>query len=98
MEGTMKKIIFLMAFISLLVWTAFAGAQTNDKYKEGVKYYFSGNFEEAARVFKEYIQEKPTASAYYFLGYSLYELGRHKEAYKFFKEAYLLNPEFTPIQ
>jgi TolA-binding protein len=94
----MKKIIFLITVISLLVWTIPTGAQTNSEYKRGLKYYFSGNFKEAAKVFKEYIKEKPTASAYYLLGYSLYELGRHKEAYKYFKEAYLINPEFTPIQ
>ncbi len=98
MEDSMKKMLFLMAVISVLVLTAPKGAQTNSEYKKGLKYYYSGNFEESARVFKEHIQEKPSASVYYLLGYSLYELGRHKEAFTYFREAYLLDPEFTPIK
>ena len=41
------------------------------------------------------MQKNPTPSAYYLLGYSLYKLGKFEEANEYFKEAYLLDPDFS---
>ncbi len=93
----MKKISFIaiILFISVTIGTALA--QVDSEYAAALKYYNTGKYEEAAKRFKEYVKKNPKASAYYRIGYALYELGRHKEAYKYFDEAYLIDPEFSPV-
>jgi tetratricopeptide (TPR) repeat protein len=94
----MKKSVFTVVIFSIFLWALQSPAQINNEYKKGLKYYNSGQYENAVSVFKGYIKDKPRASAYYRIGYALYELGKHEEAYKYFKEAYLIDPDFTPVK
>ncbi|NOY63828.1 MAG: tetratricopeptide repeat protein [Nitrospirae bacterium] len=71
-------------------------AQTSGDYERALKLYKDKRFSDAAEILQRYIQEKPTPSAYYLLGYALYKMGKHSEAMKYFKEAYLLDPDFKP--
>ena len=92
----MKKIVFvvLMVFaLSAVYDTTFAAE--NSEYSKALKYYNSKKFKEAVELLKEQVQKNPTPSAYYLLGYSLYKLGKFEEANEYFKEAYLLDPEFS---
>lgn len=92
----MKKLIFvvLMVFaLSAVYDTTFAAE--NSEFAEALKYYNSKKFKEAVELFKEQAQKNPTPSGYYLLGYSLYKLGKFEEANEYFKEAYLLDPEFS---
>ncbi|MGE5893055.1 MAG: DUF5684 domain-containing protein [bacterium] len=95
----MKKSVFLSVLIlsCLLTWGIVA-AQTTDEYQEALRYYEKGNFSEAVNYLKMYVDKKPDPSAYYLLGYSLYKLGRHSEASEYFKQAYLIDPNFSPQQ
>ena len=94
----MKKIAFIMfTFFLLAVLTGTTTAQLDPEYAKALKYYNSGNFEEAVRLFKGYVEKKPEATAYYRIGYALYKLGRHDEAAKYFENAYLINPDFSPV-
>jgi hypothetical protein len=94
----MKKValIVLIAFIS--VWSFSALAQADDEYEKGLQYYNTGQYEKAVQLFKGYVERNPRASAYYLIGYSLYKLGRHDDAEEYFKEAYLIDTEFSPTQ
>lgn len=94
----MKTFISALLVFSLLILTVPAQSQVNHEFEKGRKYLYSGRYEEAVRTLKGYIKKKPSASAYYLLGYALYELGRHDEAHKYFQEAYLINPEFSPMK
>lgn len=92
----MKKLIFvvLMVFaLSAVYDTTFAAE--NSEYSKALKYYNSKKFKEAVGLLKEQVQKNPTPSAYYLLGYSLYKLGKFEEANEYFKEAYLLDPDFS---
>ncbi|NOX21253.1 MAG: tetratricopeptide repeat protein [Nitrospirae bacterium] len=89
----------LSGIIGLVIVTLFSTgvfAQTADLYKKALTYYVKGDYTRASEVFKEYVSEKPDAAAYYMLGYSLYKIGRHDEARKYFKQAYLIDPGFSP--
>ncbi|MBT9537654.1 MAG: tetratricopeptide repeat protein [Nitrospirae bacterium] len=92
----MKKIVFvvLMVFaLSAVYDTTFAAE--NSEYSKALKYYNSKKFKEAVELLKEQEQKNPTPSGYYLLGYALYKLGKFEEANEYFKEAYLLDPEFS---
>jgi len=92
----MKKLIFvvLMVFaLSAVYDTTFAAE--NSEYSKALKYYNSKKFKEAVELLKEQVQKNPTPSGYYLLGYALYKLGKFEEANEYFKEAYLLDPEFS---
>ncbi|HBU05808.1 MAG TPA: hypothetical protein DEA95_04350 [Nitrospiraceae bacterium] len=92
----MKKIIFavLMFFaLSAVYDTPFAAE--NSEYSKALKYYNSKKYKEAVEVLKEHVQKAPSAVDYYLMGYALYKLGKFEEANEYFKEAYLLDPDFS---
>ena len=92
----MKKLIFivLMVFaLSAVYDTTFAAE--NSEYSKALKYYNSKKFKEAVELLKEQVQKNPSPSGYYLLGYALYKLGKFEEANESFKQAYLLDPEFS---
>ncbi|MCX5717850.1 MAG: DUF5684 domain-containing protein, partial [Nitrospirae bacterium] len=60
-----------------------------------LKYYNSKKYKEAVEVLEEHVKKNPNAVDYYLLGYALYKLGKFEEANEYFKEAYLLDPEFS---
>ena len=92
----MKKIVFvvLMVFaLSAVYDTPFAAE--NSEYSKALKYYNSKKYKEAVEVLEEHVKKNPNAVDYYLLGYALYKLKRFEEANEYFKEAYLLDPEFS---
>ena len=94
----MKKIIFILALIlSLLIASTSIFANTDTSYAKALKYYYSGKYKEAVTLLKDYTKNKPDPSAYYLIGYALYELRQYDEANGYFKEAYLLDPKFSPV-
>jgi len=95
-----RKIMRLLSlFFSLLLimsLSASAFSQTEALYQRALKYYATGKFTKAADTLKEYVEKKPDPTAYYLLGYSLYKIGKHEEARKYFKQVYLIDPKFDP--
>ncbi len=95
----MKKVTFAM--MVLFVFFAVSDttlATTNTEYETALHYYYSGKYQDAIKLFKNYVDEKPDSSAYYYIGYALYKIGKYSEANKYFKKAYLIDPMFSPIQ
>jgi hypothetical protein len=94
----MKKFafIFIMFFALFVVVSDTIIANTDTEYDKALKYYNSGKYKEAVTLFKEYVKKNPKPSAYYRIGYALYELGKYDEATEYFKEAYLVDPTFSP--
>jgi tetratricopeptide (TPR) repeat protein len=89
-----KGVIVIIAFFSLL---GIAGAALADsEYDAALKAYAERDYRDAAVHFRAYVEEKPDSAAYYLLGYSLYELGKYEEATECFKQAYLIDPTFSP--
>jgi len=65
------------------------------EYIQALKLYNSRKFKEAVEVLEEHIKKTPSAVDYYLLGYALYELNKFDESNEAFRQAYLLDPEFS---
>lgn len=93
----------------IMAFSASAVYAQDDAYAKGLRAYFKKDYAAAVEYLKEYVARTPEAKAYYFLGYAQYELKRKTgnsrgrkdfwadtEAAKYFREAYLIDPEFSP--
>lgn len=96
MEAVMKKavLLFLMLF-SFIMLSAALHADADDQYAQAIKYYNSGKYKEAVKLLKEYVKSIPDAGAYYRIGYALYELGHFAESREYFREAFLIDPNYS---
>lgn len=71
-------------------------ADSESIYDKAVGYYNSGKYKKSIELFHEYIKKKPESRAYYRIGYALYKLGEYEKANKYFDEAYLIDPSYSP--
>lgn len=90
------RIRLVLSIFSVVFMVTFAIAQESP-YDKAVKAYFKKDYKTAAKYFKEYVEKKPDPYAYYLLGYSLYELKKHPESVKYFREAYTIDPNISPL-
>jgi tetratricopeptide (TPR) repeat protein len=94
-EEGMKKLGLIIALF-LLFSAVSSGAVPNDtEFRKGLKFYNSKNYKAAVKQLQEYVNKKPDPTAYYLIGYSLYKLGKFSEANEYFRQAYLIDPEFS---
>ncbi len=92
----MKKTALILALFLLLAAVAGAAIPSSDKdFMAGLKAYNTKNYSVAVKHFKEYVNRKPDPAAYYLLGYALYEQGKFTEADEYFRQAFLIDPEFS---
>lgn len=93
----MKKAVLVIIFI--LVLTGMASlllAESHPDYNEAMNYFYRKDYNRAVELLKAYVEQRPEAQAYYRLGYALYELGKYSEAEEYFREAYVIDPEYSP--
>jgi tetratricopeptide (TPR) repeat protein len=91
----MRKIILL---VIILVFISFSPCLANNvSLDKAYSYYFQGKMPEAIKIMKEYVKEKPDARVLYFIGYAYYEMKDMESARRYFEEAYLIDPDFTPL-
>jgi tetratricopeptide (TPR) repeat protein len=99
----------IVVSLGIMVFSASGVFAQEDAYAKGLRAYFKKDYAAAVNYLKEYVARKPEAKAYYFLGYAQYELKRKTgnprgrkdfwadtESAKYFREAYLIDPEFSP--
>jgi len=93
----MKKLYYLSALVLVLLFACgLAYAQTDTEYVKALEQYEKGNFTEAIKYLKDFVSRRPEPSAYYLIGYALYKQKKFDEAEKYFKQAYLIEPNFSP--
>ena len=80
----------------LLALSAPSAYAQEELYQKGVQAYLKKDYKSAAKYLREFTDRKPDAAAYYLLGYANYKLKKDKEAEENFREAYLIDPGFTP--
>jgi tetratricopeptide (TPR) repeat protein len=98
-EGFMKKIyISVMMFFALVAVADIVLAEVTNEYETALQYYYKGKYEKAIRLLKDYANDNPGSSVYYYIGYALYKTRKYDEANKYFKMAYLVDPAFSPKQ
>lgn len=85
----------IIALLMLMATVSGAAGLDGKDFRAGLKHYNNKNYKAAARQLKEYVKCNPDPTAYYLIGYSLYELGRFSEADDYFREAYFIDPEFS---
>jgi len=91
------RISLLLAIITISITSIASGAIAGlSDYEKAKQYYNKGKYEQAIPLLKKHVKTKPEPDAFFMLGYSLYKLGRHDEARKYFQESYLVEPEYSP--
>ena len=91
----MRIITILLMTVSLMSFSlCWAGENPVEK---AYSLYYKGDKEAAISMMKEYVEENPDPNAFYFLGYAYYEMEKTKEAAKYFNEAFIRSPFYTPM-
>ncbi len=82
---------------SLLLLVSVSVCTANDSsVKKAYSLYYQGKKEAAIELMKDYVGRYPDPKALYFLGYAFYEQKDMKTAFKYFQDAYLINPDVSP--
>ena len=92
----MRILIIFLTLLSLLIIHNSKVYSAN--LEEAIILYQKGNFKKCIKYLEDYIKMSPDPRAYYLLGYSYYKIKKHTEAMKYFKEVYLIDPEFSPAK
>jgi len=95
-EARSKKweVKFIFGILSVIFIVTFVSAQENT-YDEAIEAYKKGDFMNAAKYLKEYVEKNPDPNAYYLLGYASYKMKNYSESIRYFKEAYDLDPNLS---
>jgi tetratricopeptide (TPR) repeat protein len=96
MEVIMKKIAFVMLLSFSILMSSDVIAKPDTEYEKAMQDYNKGNYKEAATLLKDYVKHIPDPVAYYRTGYALYKLKQFDEANEYFKQAYIIDPSFSP--
>ena len=96
MEVIMKKIAFVILLSFSILMSSDVIAKPDTEYEKAMQYYNKGNYKEAATLLKDYVKHRPDPVAYYRTGYALYKLKQFDEANEYFRQAYIIDPSFSP--
>lgn len=88
--------IFILGLIALFLMSSLVFADKCE-FGEALSFYEKGDFNNAVKYLKEYVEKTPDPYAYYLLGYASYKIKNYSESIKYFKEAYTLDPNLSPI-
>lgn len=90
----MRNIVVILIIISLLA--IYISDVLPANLDEAIKLYKKHDFKKCIRYLENYIKTNPDPKAYFLLGYAHYKLRNYNDSVKYFKEAYFIDPEFTP--
>lgn len=69
-----------------------------ERFNAGLNLYFKKNYEGAIKEFDAATRIDPgNPNAYYFIGYSYYQLKDMKKAAELFRQAYEVDAEYSPL-
>lgn len=88
----------IIAFVGLVCLASFSLCLADDaSFGKAYSLYYQGKPSQAIKVLEEYVQTYPDPKALFFLGYVYYESKKMVPAMKYFKEAYLIDPDYSPM-
>jgi TolA-binding protein len=96
MKISIFKKVAIPGMLALLLIPSLLLAQ-NNSYDKAVNAYMKKDFKIAVKILREYVKKNPDPHAYYLLGYALYKQKNHAESAKYFQEAYVLDPNISPV-
>lgn len=86
----MRKKLLMIGFLLIISLTLSGCSSASGYYRNGKKYFISGNYEEAADNFLAAIVENPNRAGYYIdYGMTLIVLGKYEEAIEQFDKIYM---------
>lgn len=91
------KIITLIILIFVLMISSICRAD-EDSLQKAYSLYYQGKMEEAISFMKDYVDERPDPKVLYFIGYAYYKKKNMEMARRYFEEAYLIDPDFSPVK
>jgi len=87
--------VYVLALTAIVLMSSIVFAE--DNYENALSLYRNGEYKAAVEYLKEYVEKTPDPHAYYLLGYAHYKMKNHTEAMKYFKDAYVIDPTFSPL-
>ena len=90
----MKTLILVTLFFLVSLSLSIAD---DASFKKAYSLYYQGKPHQAINVLEAYVNEYHDAKALYFLGYVYYESKKMVPAMKYFKEAYIIDPDYSPL-
>jgi len=94
LKGHFLVCVVATTAVLLMVCTSLFAEE--DTLAKGLAAYMKRDYGSAVAHLREYVAHQPDAEAYYLLGYASYKLKQMKEAAEYFRESYLIDPNFTP--
>jgi TolA-binding protein len=93
-ESSMRILVLaiVLTFISFSLCMA-----DNGPVQKAYALYYQGKTQAAIQLMQDHLAEQPDPKALYFLGYVYYEQKDMKTALKYFEEAYLIDPDVSPM-
>lgn len=89
-----KRII--SAFIMVFAFFSFCMAD-DAQLEKAYSLYNQGKMASAIKILNDYIKDHPDPKSLYFLGYAYYKTKKMNLAMRYFDEAYLIDPNFSPL-
>ena len=90
------RIIATMVIVLVLATFSLGWAE-EEPLSKAYSLYFQGKMRAAIKIFEEYVKDHPDPKVMYYLGYAYYKIKKMDKAIRYFDEAYLIDPDFTPI-
>jgi TolA-binding protein len=90
------KISILVLYVLLTVSLSLCWANNSDVEK-AYNLLYQGKVDTAIEFMEDYVNERPNAEAYYFLGYAYYEKKQMDKANEYFSKAFKLKSFYSPM-
>jgi len=87
---------FILFWVIMLSFLTASVVTAEDDYVKGLSFYKKRDFRASIKYLLEYTNKTPDPGAYYLIGYANYKLKNHEAAIKYFKDTYMLEPNFKP--
>lgn len=89
------RTFILATILSLMLFSLCLAEDTT--VKRAYSLYYQGKTQQAIQLLEDYVRERPDPHALYFLGYAYYEKKKMDTAMRYFNDAYLIDPFYSPI-
>ncbi|GAB4541768.1 MAG: hypothetical protein Fur0020_11240 [Thermodesulfovibrionia bacterium] len=95
LQKIMKVVISIV--ILFIIFTS-SISYADDSLQKAYSLYYKGRMQEAIRLMKDYVDKNPDPKVIYFIGYAYYKIRDMENARRYFKDAYLIDPHFSPVR
>lgn len=88
----------IASIVLIFIFVASSLCYAGNSLQKAYSLYNQGRMQEAIEILKEYVDTHPDPKALYFIGYAYYKTGDTEKARRYFNDAYLIAPDFSPVK